>query len=556
MEQINNLLKEIYNNEDLKELENEVQKLIEEYSENFAPANYQLTHKDIVLITYGDQVKKEGESKLQTLNKLLNETLKEEISIVHLLPFYPYCSDDGFSVIDFYKVNPDLGTWNDIDTISKSYKLIFDAVINHTSSKCNWFIKFLEGDEKYKDYYIEVNDLSPFKNVTRPRTSPLVHTFVKNNVKKNVWTTFSKEQVDLNFKNPRVFIQIIDLLLFYITKGAKIIRLDAVGFLWKEKNTTCINLPQTHLLIKAIRKIIEKFDSSVQLLSETNVPHTENISYFGNGDEAHMVYNFTLPPLLAYSLLTGEVKKLVDWARTLEVSYERACFFNFLASHDGVGLRPVNNILSEDDVNVLISSAKSNGGKISYKQNSDGSKTPYEINCNYYSMLKGNEKNEKLGIQRTILAHAVLLSMPGIPAIYFHSVFGSENDIKGVEETGIFRRINRQKFDYDNLTKKLKNTNSRESKILSALKKIMKVKKQDVAFDPYGKFIFDSPADGVFCIQRISKNNDSIVKAIYNFGFNSVSLKLIEEGKDLLSEKSYVDSLYLSPLQFVWLKIK
>ncbi len=558
MKEIKSILSGIYTPEEINFLEDGIKKLWIKYKNIHKPVDFNLTEKDVVLITYGDQVFRKGEAKLQTLNKLLLNKLKNEISIVHILPFFPSCSDDGFSVVDYYQVDPELGEWKDIEAISDNFKLLFDAVINHSSQNCEWFRKFLNNDEQYNEYYVEIDNPSEYVSVIRPRTSPLSHTYKSNNGTKEVWTTFSKEQVDLNFKNPKVLLQILDLLLFYISKGAQIIRLDAVGFLWKEKNTTCIHLPQTHSLIKVMRKVIEKLPSSTMLLSETNVPHLENISYFGNGNEAHMVYNFTLPPLLAYSILSGDTEKLSDWTQSLKLPYTNVCYFNFLASHDGIGVRPVDHILNKDELDILISSAKSNGGKISYKSNPDGKQSPYEINCNYFSLLKGDEGSEQLGIRRSIIAHAVLLVMPGLPAIYFHSMFGSENDIKGMQQSGINRRINRKKLECDHLNILLDNPNSRESIILENLKKMVRVRKTEPAFNPYALFKTNRSVKGIFSLERMSKDGNYKVKTFFNLTDKKVNIPLnYSKGKmDLLSGRSYQHNLELNPLEFVWLKIK
>jgi len=557
MKEILSLLSKVYNPQQIDFLKEEIQILISKYHPISQKDDFSLTEKDVVLISYGDTVYSEGESKLQTLNTLLLKHLKEVISIVHILPFYPSSSDDGFAVIDYYKVDPNLGTWDDIEIISKDFRLLFDAVVNHSSKECNWFKKFLADEENYKDYYVEMDEPTNYRNVIRPRTTPLSHTYKSRNIKKEVWTTFSEDQVDFNFKNPQVFIQFLDLLLFYISKGAQIIRLDAVGFIWKEKDTTCMHLPQVHLLIKALRKVTEEMQFSTMFLSETNVPHHENISYFGNGNEAHMVYNFPLPPLLAYSLLSGNTKKLVDWAQTLGLQVSNVCFFNFLASHDGIGLRPVKHILNSEELDFILNSAKANGGEISYKVNPDGRQSPYEVNCNYFSLLKGPEQDESLGIRRIILAHAILLAIPGLPAIYFHSMFGSENDLDGMKQSGINRRINRQKLEYDNLTALLNDPKNRQTKILYSLKQMIQIRKSEPAFNPYNPVRFGRPGKGIFCIERTSKDGKSKIQSYYNFSNKTVQIQLnrSETSKDLFSNNYCHDLLELNPLGFKWLKM-
>ncbi len=558
MEKILSLLAKIYPPNEVEFLATAIKQLMLKYQKFASNAStYALSEKDLALISYGDSFFAAGEKNLRTLHKTLLANLKDEVSILHILPFFPYSSDDGFSIIDYYAVDPKLGEWQDVTAISADFKLMFDAVINHSSRQCEWFSGFLREDTAFQGYYIEMDDLSAYPNVVRPRTSPLSHTYTSGDYRKEVWTTFSEDQVDLNFKNPRVFLQILDVLLFYITKGASVIRLDAVGFLWKEKNSTCIHLPQTHLIIRAFRKIIEALFPGTLLITETNVPHQENISYFGDGNEAHMVYNFTLPPLLAYSLLSGKTEKLLNWANTLELPCPNVCFFNFLASHDGIGLRPVESILDRAEIGQLLAAAVANGGAVSYKANPDGSDSPYEINSNYFSLLKGEAADEMLGIKRMLLAHAILLTMPGLPAIYLHSMFGSENDLPGMKESGIKRRINREKLQYENLTDLLSRPDTRQSIILNSLKEMARARQTEAAFNPYSAAKFGRPAAGVFSIERISADGESRVYGLFNFRNESVqvSFKDAVKKQDLLSKDVDREAVVLAPMAFKWYKI-
>lgn len=556
MKKIENLLIGIYKPEDITTIKKGIEKLWHKYDQLHKSENYTLSQKDVVLISYGDQVYRKGEDKLNTLRRLLNTQLKEQISIVHILPFYPYSSDDGFSVTDYYAVDPALGNWEDVNMMSKDFRLLFDAVINHNSCKSKWFNEFLAGNKDFKEFYLEADVKNGFDKVVRPRTSPLTHTFKGKDKSYEVWTTFSRDQVDLNYNNPKLLLQILDLLLFYVSKGASIIRLDAIGFMWKEINTSCIHLPQTHELIKLMRVVIEHLNPSIMLLTETNVPHKDNISYFGNGDEAHMVYNFTLPPLLAYSILNQTTKKLSEWVSQLIVPYNNVCYFNFLASHDGVGVMPVENILSQNELDVLINSAKANGGKVSYKSKGNGVEVPYEINCNYLSLLSGSEGDLKLGMKRSILAHAILLSMPGLPAIYFHSIFGSINDLFGMNANGQNRRINREKFEYDYLNQLLENEDSRQALLLHGIKNMIDTRKNELAFDPYGKFEVISPVNGVFAISRITENEKDTIYCYFNLTQDTLQLSLEKNVSwhDIISEHTYANIISLEPLGFVWLK--
>ncbi len=558
MNKIEYLISQIYPTHHTTAIYEEVERLFEKYQELGARKADDLSERDVVLITYGDQLVSDesDNSKLNTLHQFLNKYVKNQISTVHILPFYPSTSDDGFAVKDYYEVDKEMGSWDDIEHFSEHYKLVFDAVINHCSSKSKWFQEFLKGEKKYEKYFIEVDDLTKYKNVVRPRTTPLVHAFKSGEKTVNIWTTFSRDQVDLNYKNPKVLLQILDLLSFYVMKGASIIRLDAIGFLWKEEDTKCIHLPQTHQIIKLIRLYFEQLNSNIKLLTETNVPHAENISYFGHDDEAHMVYNFTLPPLLAYSLLDETSEKFANWVKTLKTPFNDVCYFNFLSSHDGVGVLPVEDILNNDELNVLIESSIANGGKVSYKALPNGQHKPYEINSNYLNLLFGKQKDEQLGIKRTLLAHAVLLTMPGLPAIYFHSLFGSLNDIAGMEQSGQNRRINRQKFTDTELLKELNNSNSRQSFILRFLTKLIDLRKIQEAFNPFNEFEVLSTDPGIFGLLRKARHPRENVWAYFNFTQKPkiITLHPGHQWVDVITGTNFTDNLTLTGLNGAWLK--
>jgi glycosidase len=355
-------------------------------------------------------------------------------------------------------------------------------VINHCSKTNPWFQAYLADEEEFSDFFVEWREDMDVSRVVRPRTSPLFHTYKHKEIQKKVWTTFGQDQVDLNYRKPEVLIKVIETLMAYLSHGASILRLDAVGFMWKESGTTCIHLRQTHQLIKLIKKVLRKVHPNVLILTETNVPHVENVSYFGQGDEADMVYNFVLPPILAYTLLSGDTAPLSKWLSKLEIPYKNVCFFNFLASHDGVGLRPVMDLLQTSKIDYLINSTKLNGGKVSYKSEADGRSSPYELNINFLSLLHGFEKNQEFGIRRFILAHAFLLAMPGVPAIYFHSISGSLNDEDGMEKSHIPRRINREKFDIHQLNNELARTDSIRNRIFTSIKKLILVRTEGACF--------------------------------------------------------------------------
>ncbi|MES9760254.1 alpha-amylase family glycosyl hydrolase, partial [Priestia megaterium] len=365
-----------------------LKKLVERWSLKEWTQSEILSEKNVYLITYADSISSPGQAPIATLHKFLKQEVGELITDVHLLPMFPFSSDDGFSVTDYRQINPEFGDWKDIEEFSKDYRLMYDFVANHMSKSSLWFQHYLNGDLEYKNYFIPRDEEFDITKVVRPRTSPLFHTYREGEHTKTAWTTFSEDQVDINFKHIPAFIEMTDILLDYLYKGASSIRLDAIGFMWKESGTTCIHLPQTHMLISIWRELVDQFKPGAQIITETNVPHEENISYFGNGqNEANQVYQFSLPPLVLHSYTTHDATKLSNWAKEINNVSNTATYFNFLASHDGIGMRPTEGILTESEREKLVNKVEENGGRVSYKSNPDGTETVYELNINYIDAL-------------------------------------------------------------------------------------------------------------------------------------------------------------------------
>jgi glycosidase len=449
-----------------------------------------LTQRDAILITYGDQISAPGRSPLQTLADFLEIHLGDAISGVHLLPFYPYSSDDGFSVIDYWQVNPDFGDWEDVTRIGRNFRLMFDAVINHISRSSPWFQSFLSDVEPYTDYFIVVDPNTDLSGVVRPRALPLLTPVETPSGTQHVWTTFSDDQFDLNYANPAVLLEIIDLLLFYVERGAEIIRLDAIAYLWKEIGTSCIHLPQTHAVVKLWRAVLDAIAPGVIIITETNVPHQENISYFGDPlpaggtDEAQLVYQFSLAPLVLYAFHTGDARPLTEWAANLELPAS-ATFFNFIASHDGIGIRPAEGLLSPDQMQLLVDRTLAHDGQVSYKTNPDGSKSVYELNVTLFDALNDpNHPQLDVDVRRFLASQAIMLSLAGVPGIYVHSLFGSRNCYPCVEETGRARSINREKFRRADLEAQLTDPASIQGQVLRGYLFLLRQRAARPAFHP------------------------------------------------------------------------
>ncbi|MBC2133768.1 sugar phosphorylase [Listeria innocua] len=515
--------------------------------------------KDIVLITYGDQFKEESKKTLPTFKKMYDRYLKSTFEVVHFLPFYPYSSDDGFSVIDYKAVNPELGDWKDIKEMEKSARLMFDFVCNHMSAKSEWFKRYLAGDKEFQNFFVEMDPDTDLSSVTRPRATPVLTPFQFASGKEGyIWTTFSEDQIDLNFASPEVLYKMIDVLMFYLEEGAEYVRLDAVGFMWKVPGTSSIHLDETHEIVKLFRDLVDMAAPGTIIITETNVPHVDNISYFGNGEkEAHMVYQFPLPPLVLHAIHHGNAEFLSNWAKNLELPEGKRTFFNFLASHDGIGLNPVRGIIPEADILALVDDLEKEGALVSYKQNPDGTKSPYEINVTYMDALSKQADTDDLRLSRFLVAHAVLMSIPGVPAVYVQSILGSRNDYLGVETTGHNRSINRKKYDLAEITAELEQADSLRKETYEALTKLISTRKAESLFHPeIAMEVLESTAE-LFVVKR-SSGAESII-LIHNLSEKEVHYSLDSGVYTNLYTGSAVtgsDSIKLRGYEFCWLKTK
>jgi sucrose phosphorylase len=507
-----------------------------------------LSERDVLLITYADQLREPNVAPLQSLAMFCEKRLAGIVSGVHILPFYPWSSDDGFSVKDYLTVEPGYGTWADIAAFRPRFDLMIDAVFNHLSAQGDWFQRFLRDEPEFRDFFVTVKGDPDLSQVVRPRALPLLTEFQTARGPEKVWTTFSADQVDVNVKNPRVLLALLDALLFYVAHGARFIRLDAIAYLWKEICTPCIHLPETHAVIQLMRAVLDEVAPDVQLITETNVPHADNISYFGDGtNEAQLVYNFALPPLVLHALLRGDATHLTRWATTLKAPSERTTFFNFLASHDGIGLNPARGILPPAEIDVLVERCQAHGGFINYKQNADGSKCPYEMNIVYFDAVNDPAAGDPLETQvnRFMVAQAIMLSLPGVPGIYFHSLFGSRNDREAALQTGINRRINRQKLMLAELEADLSEKRGLRTCVFGRYRVLLKARRGHPAFNPHAPQKIFEGDKRVFAVMRIVANGRDWVLCLHNVTDARVTLDIATSEiaaastwQEILSERS------------------
>lgn len=519
--------------------------------------------QDLILITYGDSIQQKGEKPLVTLFHFLSAHLKECTNSVHILPYFPYSSDDGFAVIDYKIVNPQLGEWTDIERIAKDFDLMTDLVINHISRDHLWFIDFLNNTPPGCDYFIEMPAGADVSQVVRPRSTPLLTPVQTHRGTRYVWATFGEDQIDVNFANPLVLFEFIDILLLYLSKGSRFIRLDAVAFLWKKPGTRCINLRETHEVVKLLRDIVDVIAPGTVIITETNVPNGENLSYFGNSDEAHVVYQFCMPPLLLHALHNGNSSYLTAWAQDLPRPQKNCTYLNFMASHDGIGLRPAEGLLPEQEVLSMVEAMHAYGGFVSQRTNAEGKESPYEINIALFDALKGTRDGEdQWQVNRFVCAHAIIVAFQGIPALYIHSLIATPNDHKGVETTGRTRSINRHQWNYPELMSAL-NSPTHHAEVFNSLKRLLKIRRKQAAFHPEAQQETLEWDQALVAFWRISLDGSQRILVVSNITTERRHCLLPQHPfgsgiwRDLIEHTTYTASmqkLELNPYQTVWLE--
>jgi len=500
------------------------------------------SERDALLITYADTIREDGSPPLRALDRFLTERVGDRISFVHLLPFYPYSSDDGFAVQDFRQVRPELGSWDDVALLARHYRLAFDAVINHVSASGVYARGYCAGDPRFRDFFIALDPGTDTSSVLRTRNLPLLHDYDTSEGRKWLWTTFSRDQVDLNLANPRVLLEVVDVLLFYVERGASVLRLDAIPYLWKELGTSCAHLPRTHELIKLLRDVFNLAAPHVLLLAECNVPQRENLSYLGaGGDEAQVVYNFTMPPLVLFSIHKGDASRLTEWARTIRKVGGRATYLNVTATHDGIGMRPTEGLLGEPERGELLDLARAHGGDVTGKRNPDGSISPYELNLNYFDAVNDPRAEEPLELQvrRFMLSQAIPLGFIGIPAVYVHSLLGSRNDLEGVRRTGRARSINRAVLRADELCRELDDGLSLRGRVFREYGRLLEVRRRESAFHPDADQEVPDLGPAVFAVLRRNEHTGERILALHNVTGRALSLS----GRGALADAPSADLL-------------
>ena len=558
------ILKKIYRQiltkQNIDLLKNEIVQLIEDFNKKNQVNKINISEKTSLVISYGDNIYSSQSSSMKIFQKFFQKNLEKLFDTIHFLPFYPSSSDSGFAVKDHYQIDRKIGNWSDLKKISKSKKIMADVVINHASARGLWFKNFLKRKKPGKDYFLTVNSKFNTSKVVRPRDHKLlkkIKIFEKNDY---LWRTFSPDQIDLNFKNPSVLLRFIKIIIYLINNGVTIFRLDAIAYLWKQNGTKCINLSQTHEIIKLLRVVTSLLNVQTLIITETNLPEKENLSYFGKNNEANWVYNFSLPPLLIHAFLFENSSYLNQWSRKLPSTKYGNCYLNFIASHDGIGIRPTEGILNEKTLSSFLKRLKKNGSKFSYRKVQNKSKKVYEANITVFDALRKSDFDPKglFFLERYISAHAIMVSFEGIPAVYFNSLFGKSNDEAKYIITGNNRDVNRYKWNFNNITTKLRDKKSKQSIFYRNIGALLETKRKQKAFHPNASRININLGPKIFCFKRISKDKKQSIICMTNLSskIQTPNFKKIGNYRDLLNSNLKFregTALILKPFQTVWL---
>lgn len=506
------------------------------------PSNKLWSEHDAVLITYGNSIVDGQHKPLDLLHDFLLRKMKGVVNGVHILPFFPYTSDDGFAVTDYRAVNPELGGWADIRRIADAFHLMSDLVLNHVSSQGPWFNAYRQGQAPFDRYFFEASPEDDLNEVVRPRTTPLLQEIETPNGTKHVWCTFSHDQVDLDFRNPEVLIEMLRIIRLHIDNGVRILRLDAVAFLWKEIGTSCIHLRQTHAVVQLMRLLCDFATETVVLLTETNVPRTENLSYFGNRNEAHMVYNFPLPPLILHAMQSGSAKYLHRWQAAMPPAQLGCAYLNFTASHDGIGMRPADGVLPAQEKARMIETVQAAGGLVSMRSLPGGGQEPYELNSSFFEAMRQTFKGEDdHHIARFLCSQTIVMSLEGIPAFYIHSMLATPNDHAAVERRGMNRAINRHRWDYPALLERLEDPESTQSVVLKLMSDRLKLRAQQQAFHPKATQFTLTLDDRIFGLWRQSLDRAQSIFALHNV--SDEELRIAPSTVNLIEGETWLDLL-------------
>ncbi|MDP2026709.1 amylosucrase [Sulfuriferula sp.] len=525
------------------------------------------------------------------------------INMLHIMPMLdcpPEHSDGGYAVRDFYRIDPRFGTTEDVEALAATLKkrdmlLVLDVVVNHTSNEHEWAQRARQGDKKYQDYFFVFDDRETpdIFEETMPEIFPLIApgNFTWDaEMGKWVMTVFHSYQWDLNYRNPAVLIEMIDIILYWANQGADILRLDAVAFLWKKMGSVCQNEREAHLLLQLMKDCCQVTAPGVLFIAEAIVAPSEISKYFGedaiNAKECEIAYNATLMALLWDAVATKNAALLNQGIKSHPIKLERATWLNYVRCHDDIGL-------GFDDHDVRLAgydpamhrrflidyfTGRFPGSPARGLPFGENPKTGDARISGSLASLVGLEAALESqdaaaiddAIKTIVLLHGVILSFGGIPLLYYGDAIGALNSLEYLADSSKAadnRWMNRSNFDW-NKAKKRHQTGTVEQRIFSALKKLIVLRKETTAFaDMDNRQLLDVDTPNLLVFSRVDPSNSrNRVLVVANFNVEAQTLPsdaLRSNGflqpeamKDLCTgERIEVsnDMVALPPLSCLWL---
>ena len=438
-----------------------------------------------VLITYADTLQRDQEPGLLTLSEVINRHFSPLAAVVHVLPFLRASSDGGFAVASHEELEPRLGDWAYLELLSRGRTLMADLVLNHVSASHPWVQQFMRDEAPGRDCIFAPDPARDWGHVVRPRSSSLFTTLATANGPRPVWSTFGPDQIDVDWSKPAVLASFTRLLSQLCRHGVSWLRLDAVGFVWKEEGSSCMHLPQAYALVRILRLLLDAGQHQGVVVTETNVPEAENLSYLRSGHEAHLAYNFPLPPLLLEALISQRSDLLNQWLNRWPQLPGGTALLNFSACHDGVGLRPLEGLMPAERLTTLLAACERRGGLVSHRRLADGSESPYEINISWWSAMASEGRNPgQLQLERFLMSQLLLLALPGVPAFYLPALLAQPNDVGRFSRSGHRRDLHRPQLQADAVLRKLEDQGHPANHILKRLSAAMAIRTQHPALQP------------------------------------------------------------------------
>lgn len=518
--------------------------------------------------------------------------LKEcNVNCIHLMPFLDTPkgkSDGGYAVADFRKVRPDLGTMKDLARLTEKchendMNVCMDFVMNHTSEEHEWAKRARAGEGEYMSRYFfyDNGDIPARYEETVPQvfptTAPGNFTWLPE-IGHYVLTTFYPYQWDLNYRNPRVFNEMMYNFLFLANQGMDIIRIDAVPYIWKELGTSCRNLKEVHTIVRMMRMIAEIVCPSVILLGEVVMEPEKVVPYFGTVEkpECHMLYNVTTMATTWNSIATRDIrllKKQMDIVSRLPKQYT---FLNYLRCHDDIGWgldfdtmkqwgmeEPSHKRYLNDYFTGKIADSISRG-----ELYNDDPVTQDARFCGTTASMcgieaagfEGNAEKMQTAIQEDLMLHAYMLTQSGIPMLYSGDELGQVNDYsykEDAEKVSDSRYLHRGIFQWI-LADKRKDLSTVQGQLFQMLNRLEQIRRQENVFSQEAEvYTYDVHNDSILGILREDKGERFI--ALFNFSENEQTAWMQEEGifRNLVNgEIVEVKDPVLKGYEFVWMKYK